>query len=543
MRFLALVAGFFLVCLTAASAQLDQPPKRIALVVGNGAYSVAEWKLANPARDARLVADRLEALDFQVDLVLDADYRTLDMALNRFGARVKAGGGDVVAIFYYAGHAAQKDEVNFLVPTDADARTALELATQSPPMQRLFNDLGDAGNRVNIIVLDACRDMPLEDEGVSVGGLAPLKEIPNVLVSYATLAGKTASDGRGLPNSPFTAELAQALATKTDTPVESLFAEVSARVYAVTGGAQAPRFTWGLVRAPGFKLSREAAAALRAIAPMPGGVASMPTTDPLRRPPLAPGGFRDCPHCPEMRPVLGGSFEIGAGPGEGGNPQLEGPKRLVRIKPFLAGRFEVTRGEWAAFVAATRRPDPPDRCEVIIGKAWTAVGDWRRPYITQDDRHPAVCITWIDARDYVAWLAATTGKPYRLLSEAEFEYVARAGARGKYWWGEAPAPERANFRDSNNAGTLPVGSYPPNPFGFHDTAGNVMEWVQDCLGYSGYNPSIADGSPLNAQCYLNTRMNRGGGWEADANVLRLAFRNGNLPTVTYASLGFRVARD
>jgi formylglycine-generating enzyme required for sulfatase activity len=241
----------------------------------------------------------------------------------------------------------------------------------------------------------------------------------------------------------------------------------------------------------------------------------------------------------------GGPVAISTNPND--QTYWEAPTRLARVQAFAAGRFEVTRGEWAKFAAATGRANPPEDCQILISQAWTSGGTWRHPYISQDDRHPAVCISWNDARDYAAWLSRTTGHRYRLLSETEWEYVARAQTRTTYWWGDANSPAYANSAKSNVKGTLPVGSYPANRFGLHDTSGNASEWVQDFLSdrFGAVEGRAVDPCPPRdlSRCHADTRMNRGGSWEADDNVMRVAFRNGNLPTVRYAALGFRVARD
>ena len=545
MRNFAALLCALLACLTAASAQIAPPSKRIALVVGNGAYQVETWRLPNPANDATLIANRLRALQFDVDLVADADRGKFEQALSRFGRKLRAGGNETVAVFYYAGHGAQIEELNYLVPTDALAYSLDDLIEQSPAMQRLFDDMRDAGNRVNIIILDACRNIPPLPARAGERARRPgfATQIPNVLIAYSTLAGTEAPDDGAGVNSAFTATLADALAAHANEPVQTLFSDLLPDVRARSRGLQSASFLYGLERVKGFKLSPDGQAAVMAVLPTRASVAQQTTTDPLRRPTRSIGGFRDCPSCPEMIRIPAGEVDVGT-PGATNN---EVPVRHARIRSFAASRFEVTRGEWGAFVTATHRGDPPNDCQVLIGKAWTGVGSWRHPYIDQEDNHPAVCVNWNDAQDYVAWLSRTTGKRYRLLSETEWEYAARAGARGRYPWGETISPDNANYGASNVAGTLPVGSYAPNAFGLFDIDGNAGEWVQDFLSDRatvGEGRAVDPCPPPNvSECYSNTRMNRGGSWEGDADVMRIAFRNGNLATVRYAALGMRVARE
>ena len=243
--------------------------QRIALVVGNGAYEVNAWRLDNPPRDARLMAQRLEALDFDVMLVTNASRTRLDDALSEYGRKIKRAGEDAVSFFYYAGHGAQHNGVNYLVPTDADGRTSDRLRFQSPALSFLLDDIKAAGNAVNLVVLDACRNMPLPDGTRSIGGagLSDEGRPTNVLIAYATAPGSTAADGV-TRNSPFTAALADHLERSASEPVSLLFENVGADVYVSTEGAQAPEFRNGLVRAPGWRLGRLPATTSR-LAPRP----------------------------------------------------------------------------------------------------------------------------------------------------------------------------------------------------------------------------------------------------------------------------------
>ncbi len=262
MAWIARVLAVFIV-LAAGMGAAQQAPRRIALVIGNGAYQVSTWRLANPPRDASLMAERLRGLGFEVDLAPDVDRRAMEGAFARFGQRLKAAGPDAVGLFYYAGHGAQKDGVNLLVPVDATARTMDELRYQSPAMQFLLNDMAEAGNAVNLIILDACRDIPLE-EGMrgGGGGLADVGRVANVFIAYAAAPGRTASDGT-TGNSPFTTALAQALASQPGDPVELLFSDVQSRVYRASAGGQSPEYRNGLVRAPrwSFAVARTAPSA------------------------------------------------------------------------------------------------------------------------------------------------------------------------------------------------------------------------------------------------------------------------------------------
>ncbi len=221
-----------------------QAERRIALVIGNAAYRVPGLQLENPVRDAELIAARLSTLGFEVDLVRNATKSTMDESFQRFGARLHAAGRNAVSVVFYAGHGAESDGANYLIPVDARLRTRDELRYQAPPAQFLLDYMARAGNAVNVLILDACRDMPLPDgsRNFGRGGLAAIPETPNVLIAYATAPNTTAPDGSGR-NSPFTAALAAALADQPHEPVTLLFEDVQTRVYQQSNGGQRPRFT------------------------------------------------------------------------------------------------------------------------------------------------------------------------------------------------------------------------------------------------------------------------------------------------------------
>ena len=289
--------------------------------------------------------------------------------------------------------------------------------------------------------------------------------------------------------------------------------------------------------------------------------------------------FRDCAGCPEMVVIPPGKFTIGSPPNEPGRFDTEGQGKVVSIKKFAVGKFHVTRGQWAAFVAATNRA-------TVKGCVWSGFEDtsrkewesdpnasWNNLGFFQDDEHPVVCITWSDAQDYVRWLSEKTGSHYRLLTEAEWEYAARAGTTTAYPWGEIASHEYANYGlDSGFSGfaygrdkwknTSPVGSFPPNGFGLHDMHGNVLQYVEDCFADS-YLDLPADGSAykkdvslkmtgrfsfMNGTSSCSHRMCRGGDWGNPPAFIRSASRNwvpgpgATLETYRSGGVGFRVAK-
>ena len=229
--------------------------------------------------------------------------------------------------------------------------------------------------------------------------------------------------------------------------------------------------------------------------------------------------FQDCWECPKMVAAPEGTYMMGSPESEKGRSDDEGPVHRVAFeRPFAVAVCEVTFEEWDACVSDGGcngyRPDD---------EGW---GRGRRPVIN---------VSWEDAQAYVKWLSRKTGKGYRLLSESEWEYVARAGKTGRY--GRRMRPWRFRYGDW---GTVEVGSYRPNAFGLHDVHGNVWEWVEDCWN-EGYRGAPTDGSAWGSGTCA-ARVSRGGSWIDDLWNLRLAKRFRVAAGTRGSIIGFRVAR-
>jgi len=256
--------------------------------------------------------------------------------------------------------------------------------------------------------------------------------------------------------------------------------------------------------------------------------------------------FKDCLACPEMRVVPGGSFVMGSAETERYRRPDEAPRHRVRIaQPFAVGKYEVTFAQW-------------DACVQDGGCSGYSPDDqgWGR------GARPVIYISWSDAQAYVAWLRGHTGQPYRLLTEAEWEYVARAGTTTAYSFGadadtlcrysngaSAPRQQTAGRFLSpchpENYGTAPVGSYSANSFGLHDLHGNVQEWVEDCWRsrYTVTSDSAEGRKAVRPSANCDSRVTRGGAWGFAAPDMRSAARLHYRPEDRFAVSGFRVAMD
>jgi formylglycine-generating enzyme required for sulfatase activity len=249
------------------------------------------------------------------------------------------------------------------------------------------------------------------------------------------------------------------------------------------------------------------------------------------RVPGAIAEFTDCVDCPRMVVIPAGEFTMGSPPSELG---AETQHRVTIGTPFAVSKFEITFEEWDACAGDGACRD-----------YWPDDEGWGR------GNRPVMNISWLDAKAYVDWLSRKTGKHYRLLSESEWEYAARAGTTTKFAVGETLSPSLANYNGStddaapseaNRQQTVPVGSFAANSFGLHDMLGNVSEWVEDCWNENYTENAPSDGGAwLEGKC--NGRVVRGGSWEDSDAELRSAARTGGSQDDRFYTDGLRIARD
>jgi formylglycine-generating enzyme required for sulfatase activity len=236
--------------------------------------------------------------------------------------------------------------------------------------------------------------------------------------------------------------------------------------------------------------------------------------------------FTECARgCPTMVIVPAGKFVMGSSPDEKDRSPSEGPQREVSIvRPFAVGKTEVTFEQWDSCVAA-------GACEPARDSTWG-----------RGDR-PVINVIWDDAKQYVAWLSRVTGNEYRLLSEAEWEYAARAGSQTRFSFGDDDAQlgRYAWYRDNSDRKTQPVSEKAANAFGLHDMHGNVFEWVED-LWHPTYEGAPSDGGAWLDNGTPGRRVVRSGSWYYDSPQLRSASRAGPPASLRDGNVGFRIAR-
>ncbi|MBK1720100.1 SUMF1/EgtB/PvdO family nonheme iron enzyme [Thiocystis violacea] len=513
---------------------------RQALVIGNAAYQ-GERPLRNTLNDARDVAQTLRRLGFTLaggGPLENADRRTLATAINRFLAQIQQ--RDDLALIYYAGHGMRDAHgATYLLPTDTRIEQEADIAPNGVSLTGIIDQLDQRPERaVSLVILDACRNNPFGVGGRGERrGLGEIRVPPRgTLVLYAASPGQTADDNRGGRNGLFTQHLLPLLATP-GLDIEDAFDQVSLAVEAASGKRQVP-WIGGNLR---------------------GQLTLVDQPDPAFP-------------VPKMVRIQGDCFQMGSPAGEAGRDGDEGRHRVC-VKDFALAPYEIQVGQFRRFVEATgyrteaerntggvegcMARDASDQNSKWGDRAWAS---WRKPSqeLANRDDHPVSCVSWNDARAYIDWLNGQTGGGYRLPTEAEWEYAARAGTETARFWGEdsAQACGYANVADTTELpdGSLwsvvhacadgyafasAAGAFKPNAWGLYDMLGNVWEWTCSVYDkdYGGKENQCSSKNDAGA------RAVRGGSWYYQPAGVRSADRDSTAPVYRYVHIGFRLAQD
>lgn len=561
--------------LLAGIAAAQPAERRVALVIGNGAYQYVS-RLANPINDARLIAETLTSVGFTLvgsKAQLDLDKTTFDRMVQEFSTAIQGAG---VALFYYAGHGVQVRGANYLAPVGANPTREADVDFQLLNVDLVLRQIELAGTRLNFLILDACRNNPFAGRGLRTagGGLAQMQAPEGTLISYATQPGNVALDGTD-GHSPYTRALANAF-RKPGLDVFAVFNETGLEVKKRTGGAQQPWVAsspiagqfffagtltqpppastggnadaveiafWNSVKDtkhpdavqaylqqyPQGKFVSLATLKLKELTEPPKPAPSPPVTEtrPRPTPPSTSGAPQVAvgvypPPPPPQRNSIGmefvlipaGEFQMGSNDGDND----EKPVHTVRLtKPFYLGKYEVTQGEW----------------EKVMGN--------NPSEIKGDSRRPVESVSWDDLQEFIRRLNTKESEArYRLPTEAEWEYAARAGSTTAYSFGDDVRQLGQYAWYYGNAGgrTHPVGQLQPNAWGLYDMHGNVWERLQDWYG-SYASGTVTD--PAGPQSG-SERVTRGGGLGHFERSCRLAGRSHHAPSQHGYSLGFRLLR-
>lgn len=533
--------GVALVGKTLDMASMRTEP-RVALVIGNGSYESAP--LRNPVNDARAIAKVLGDLGFAVSEQENLTQKDMKREIQAFGQRLVKGG---VGLFYYAGHGMQVGGHNYLIPVGAHIEHEKQVEYEGVDVGSVLGEMEFAKNRLNIVILDACRDNPFARESRSgIQGLASVDAPSGTLIAYATAPGSVANDGPG-NNGTYTGELIRAIQSP-GVKIEDVFKHVRSAVREDTQGRQVP---WEASSLEGDFYFR-----VPAQSQPPQQVASAAPERPAAsaEPQVSRGESRAATRSIKLwkEPVSGmdfvwipgGCFLMGSPQNEPNREADEGPVHEVCVDGFWMGKTEVTNGQFRKFMPNHDSQD-------------------YQGHSLNGDSQPVVYVSWADANNFAQWLRAQNGGQYkfRLPTEAEWEYACRAGTRTSRYWGDDPnqacqyenvadqtARSQWGWNDIHNcddsyAATAPVGSFKPNGFGLYDMLGNVRNWCEDIYGIDVYTRYDHD-NPRNTDTSSGSdRVIRGGYWHSAPASSRCAGRSGGMEGGMNDDLGFRLVRE
>ncbi|MDR3342889.1 MAG: SUMF1/EgtB/PvdO family nonheme iron enzyme [Treponema sp.] len=536
-----------------------EPNRRFALIIGNSQYEHIET-LVNPANDASDVAAKLRQLGFQVELKQDVRNAEMGRAIDRY-VRQLSSNPQNEGFFWYAGHGVQVAGENYLLPVDIDAKDTVDVMYSSYPLNRLLLSFEQtARNKLNVVILDACRNNPFRNTASSnrslSRGLTTVEHLPqDLFVLFSTAAGAVAADGeRGRRNSPFAEAFLKYM--NSGEPLSLVVSDITRETLKLTGQKQRPFQQGSIISDKYYSLN-------------PGGTAPSPgvlVANPITPPPVTIPS--------DLVWIQGGSFIMGS-PGTEGSRDADEVQHRVQVKDFYLGKYEITVGEFRQFVNTTGYRTTAETSGggwIYTNGTWQEKKDanWKNPYFSQQDDQPVVLVSWYDAVQYSNWRSVKEGltpayringetitwdrsaNGYRLPTEAEWEYACRATTSTAFSTGNSITTNYANY-DGNSAAqgtnnpnpqgisrkkTTAVGSFAANAWGLYDMHGNVWEWCWDWYGSYGNG---AQSDPVGAFSGMD-RVIRGGGWLNYGQYLRSANRGSTAPVRRLSYLGFRLLR-
>jgi formylglycine-generating enzyme required for sulfatase activity len=519
---------------------------RVALVIGNSAYR--EGPLANPVNDSRDMAAALRQFGFEVLSGEDLNHRQMEDLIREFGQKIRNRG---IGMFYFAGHGFQVNGLNYLIPIGAVINGEAEVKYEAVDAGLVLAQMEQARNRLNIVVLDACRNNPFARSFRSSSrGLASIEAPVGTYIAYATSPGSTASDGGGR-NGLYTKELLAAMRVP-DLKLEDVFKRVRTEVRRQSNNQQIPWEASSIegdfyFSSPGVRPgpgSNSTNASLTPVIALPSGVppgalrsasfttASVDSDGRVTRREAGPAQFYEVDLGGgvkmEMVAVRGGRFQMGSPANEQRRFDDE-TQHWVRVSDFWIGRYEVTQAQWKAVMGSL----PPERSRPLS------------KFIGDD--LPVVSMGWDGAKQFCERLDAKLGLPpgsHRLPYEAEWEYAARGGKQTSFAFGPTITPEVVNYNqydspDPESSRLVAVGSLGiANPYGLFDMHGNAWEICEDWYGnYPGEEVSDPTGPSTGSD-----RVRRGGAHLASAGNCRSAARARSDPGAPYNYQGFRLVR-
>ncbi|MDR1899744.1 MAG: SUMF1/EgtB/PvdO family nonheme iron enzyme [Treponema sp.] len=510
-----LFSAVFLWCLFAAAALSAQ--QKHALLIGNNNYPASIGPLLNPVADVTAVAEKLRGLGYRVDFKTNLNLQQMSEAVEQYRRNLSASEANE-GFFWYAGHGVQIDGQNYLVPLNADPASRSSLRFSSYSADRLLATLEEAGNRVNVVILDACRNAPQLAATRGSRGLAVISSTPpDMIVMYSTAAGQVAQDGDKGRRSPFT----EAFLKNIDKPepLTLVLQDISSDTYRLSGNTQSPWLAGTFRSNPRYSLKPPAAAA-----------AAPAQTAPAPRPAVVrPAAAPERPAPEDLVRVPGGTFTMGSPPSEPGGDD-DKVQHQVTVSAFYMGKYEVTQKEYQALMGNNPSEFKGDTLPVER-VSWFDAVKYCNARSLKEGLDPAYTING----ETVAWNRNAGG--YRLPTEAEWEYACRAGTTAPFYTGNS-ADAAGWYKDNSGGKTHPAGQKQPNRWGLYDMHGNVHEWCWDWFGaYSGAAQTDPAGAASGSY-----RVLRGGSWGSGAQYLRSANRGDYTPSNRLNNSGFRLVR-
>jgi formylglycine-generating enzyme required for sulfatase activity len=515
--------------LITVAAGLSFAQQKYALVIGNSNYNGIP-KLRNPVNDANDMAAALQSLGFTVDKVLDGDLERMETAVTNLKKKLGASRNSY-GFFFYAGHGVQANGQNYLIPLQANnILNETHLRDRAVSLQFIMDNLSEAGNELNMIVLDACRDNPFGWSRSGTRGLTVVSSTPSgSIVMYAAASGQKADDGSGR-NGLFTSHLLNNLKT-AGLSVYEVFDRTMGDVKNTTGGKQDPELSLRFSGANNVYLGS------RPTSNTPVQPAPAPAVQPVA-PPVQPAPNN-------MVWIQDGTFQMGSNNGY----DNEKPVHTVTLSGFYMGKYEITQKEYQKIMGTNPSHFKGDNLPVeqvswydaLVFCNKLSMAEGLSPaYSINNSTNPS---NWgkepTDAWNTPVIVSGSNG--YRLPTEAQWEYAARGGngSPGNYTYsGSNNIGDVAWYEDNSGNNTHAVGTKKPNGLGLFDMSGNVAELCWDW--YGDYN-GRAQTDPAGATSG-NGRVERGGCWVNGAASARSVGRVSSLPSYRDDAIGFRVVR-
>ena len=571
-----------------------QAAKKVALIIGNADYNVG--RLNNPVNDARSLTKSLRDLGFTVLYKPNlASREAMELAVEEFSAQISSAD---IALFYYSGHGVQRQGNNYLMPTKSVINKASHVRHRAMNVSFLMDEMTSHSRGLNLVILDACRDdpYPRDSKSGATRGLGRMDAPSSTIIAYATKPNATAADGSG-QHSPYTLQLLRHLQSQAHRPIDDLLNSVNVAVENDTQRQQSPRLEMSplhniycFATCSGSQLSLSTQVQLT-VKPSPSDasvrilnivskyqdgiglqtdkdykieVARLGYKRQIKTVRYQQGGNQVLSvvleqesrnqarqaittvattgkNQPFTDPITGmkfvaiksGCFQMGSPKSEPERQSDERQHRVCISQDYDLGQYEVTQAQWQQVMG----DNPSDHTSIF----------------SNTDNYPVEKVSWNNIQDFIAKLNQQSGLQYRLPTEAEWEYAARAGTTTPFYTGHCISTDQANYDgnyDYNNCGaktglyrnkTTEVGSFVANAWGLYDMSGNVREWTcsQYDKSYSGGEKKCVSKNDANEDVIFALR---GGSFVYVPQWLRVADRLWNFPWLRSDSRGFRLAR-